>query len=233
MEEEKSFAKGFLQSLSQKQVQFSENFISPLSKLTEVPLELIQPEIPLPGRNKVNSLTEKGTGLLLSFSFLKKAKILKKVNVTVKSLRGPKKVINIEMKLDDTILNVKQKVSEGYGVELSQIRLLNKGKILTNMKLISEILELDHTEISLQAMIMEKKISTQDAQLPSCEVQAKNEVFEKNSSLNTQSDSIPQPIILDTAFWEDLKSFLSKKLDNNACITVYNTFKQAYAETEI
>ncbi|KAG5436991.1 hypothetical protein PCANB_001266 [Pneumocystis canis] len=216
MEEEKSFAKGFLQSLSQKQVQFSENFISPLSKLTEVPLELIQPEIPLPGRNKVNSLTEKGT-----------------VNVTVKSLRGPKKVINIEMKLDDTILNVKQKVSEGYGVELSQIRLLNKGKILTNMKLISEILELDQTEISLQAMIMEKKISTQDAQLPSCEVQAKNEVFEKNSSLNTQSDSIPQPIILDTAFWEDLKSFLSKKLDNNACITVYNTFKQAYAETEI
>lgn len=119
---------------------------------------------------------------------------------------------------DETILNIKEKILKTLEVDLSQIKLLNKGKVQSDMKHISEILEPEQKQLMFHVMIMEKKQSEENNEfsLKTCD----ESIINKNSEiLNLQLDSL---------FWQDLRSFLLTKLDINVCDKVYNIFKDAY-----
>ncbi|CCJ30497.1 unnamed protein product [Pneumocystis jirovecii] len=189
MEAEKCFARSFLQQLEQKPVKFSEEFIAPLSRLDIVPQELNLPEINLPQWDGLNEL-----------------RIEEQIDITIKTLRGPKKTTNIKARHSDTIYCIKKSVSNAFNVDLSQIRLLNKGKVLMDTKLVSDILESNQTKALLQLMIMEKKVPAEKTQI-SCKI--------TEPTTTTQNETV-QLLKLDTSFWEDLKAFLSTKLDTYA-----------------
>ncbi|KAG4304240.1 hypothetical protein PORY_002421 [Pneumocystis oryctolagi] len=218
IESEKSFSRSFLKQLEQKQVYFSEEFIAPLSRLETVPYELDQPKMDLPewkGMKKTENNDSEET-----------------VNITIKTLRGPKKTVNIKAQRSDTILCIKKNVSKALNIDLSQVRLLNKGKVLVDTKLVSDVLELGQTKIVLQTIIMEK-MPVQETRFSSEAIETQNGTFQVNITYDTQvSHSNLHSIELDAAFWEDLKSFLLTKLDNNTCNTLYNIFKQAYVNTK-
>ncbi|KTW30545.1 uncharacterized protein T551_01828 [Pneumocystis jirovecii RU7] len=220
MEAEKCFARSFLQQLEQKPVKFSEEFIAPLSRLDIVPQEVILnekkkltkiqlnlPEINLPQWDGLNEVEKRDS---------------EQIDITIKTLRGPKKTTNIKARHSDTIYCIKKSVSNAFNVDLSQIRLLNKGKVLMDTKLVSDILESNQTKALLQLMIMEKKVPAEKTQI-SCKI--------TEPTTTTQNETV-QLLKLDTSFWEDLKAFLSTKLDSNTCHALYNIFKQAYANTK-
>ncbi|KAG5519014.1 hypothetical protein PMAC_002545 [Pneumocystis sp. 'macacae'] len=217
MEAEKCFARSFLQQLEQKPIRFSEEFIAPLSRLEMVPQEVILnikkifdkiqlnlPEINLPLWKGIEEDENEDS---------------ETVDITIKTLRGPKKTVDIKVQRSDTIYSIKKSVSGIFNVELSQVRLLNKGKVLTDTKSISDILELSQTRLLLQVIIMEKKMHTEETQ-SSCKM--------TEAASTTQNKTI-HSLELSADFWKDLEIFLSTKLNNNTCHTLYNIFKEAYA----
>ncbi|EMR09251.1 hypothetical protein PNEG_02585 [Pneumocystis murina B123] len=202
IEVEKSFAKSFLHNLSQKPIRYKDDYNLPLSSLSQIPPEIYQQPIPLPERRK-EKLCVDGKD---------------EIYIHLKPLRGSKIDINIMSNKNETILNIKEKILKTLGVELSQIKLLNKGKVQSDMKRIFEILEPEQKQLMFHVMIMEKKPCEGNNEFS---LKASNEsIINKNSeTLNLQLDSL---------FWEDLKSFLLTKLDTNVCDKVYNIFKDAY-----
>lgn len=181
MERERGFAKRFLQHLNQIPIQYEEGYTMDFSKLLTIPIEVYQPLIKLPEK----CLEEK----------------IEEIEIKIRSLRGVKCEIVKKMKRKSTILEVKQAIlKEGLEKEdlkLYQIKLLNKGKVQPNERMIEDILTLDETMLIFHLIILEKK-------------EEKNE----EKGLNEE-------------FWKELKIFLSKKLEASLSDEIYHIFEEA------
>lgn len=118
-------------------------------------------------------------------------------------------------------------------VNSSDIKLLNKGKVLSDMTFIEELLNPNQKELMLHVMVMNRKAATNEA-LSLSDAADKTTNLAKTASNGETSESAQPFTPLNAVFWEDLQSFLSTKLDTYTCNTVYNIFKQAYiSETKI
>lgn len=153
------------------------------------------------------------------------------IKVTVKSIKAPKFVVSFEkVATSDSILDLKQQIFETQGRELfgganadpaASIRLLIKGKVISDSKVLSDLAPVGVEELSFVAMV--------------------SVVLAKPSPSAGSNDEDPvvevpevasKPVVIDAALWSDIGKLLIIKLGSGAGSSALNKLKRGWEESK-
>lgn len=140
------------------------------------------------------------------------------INVNLKSIKPPKFTTTMECKTSDTVYSIKEKLTKidevkDSHLELSSFRLLVKGRVATDSKLISEIVPEGETSVNLTVMIKKKEEGEQDTPKPSS---------------NSPDPDVPFELEKHDDTWNDIKNILTNRLGQSDGDRIYEKMRLKY-----
>ncbi|KAK9460624.1 uncharacterized protein V1516DRAFT_652772 [Lipomyces oligophaga] len=134
--DETTFAKAYLHLLSDKQIEYQDDFVMNTKSLGQRgPIILLK----MP-TDKLHMLSSSESQEPATAS------------ITVKSLRPPKFSIQVEMPVTETIFSLKTQVAADAHISIESLKLLSKGKVISDARSIEDIVDQDG-KASLMAMV--------------------------------------------------------------------------------
>ncbi|ANB12682.1 Mdy2p [Sugiyamaella lignohabitans] len=147
------------------------------------------------------------------------------VSVTLKSIRNPKFVISFDdVPANDTVLSIKERLvgdpdgplAEG-GYATSNVRLLIKGKVISDSKTVGEVSTAtegsDELSVSFVAMIS----------------QPDKEAISNKKEVGSEEEPEPVlPTVLSEAAWNDIHTTLQKHLSHDEARVALQKFKSTF-----
>ncbi|KAK9364657.1 hypothetical protein V1509DRAFT_635664 [Lipomyces kononenkoae] len=134
--DEDTFCRAFLQLLSNQPLHHHDDYAVDPKVLGARPGLVLLPHMRFPKERKVKSgVTSVPTGSL-----------------TMKSLRPPHFSISIVAPYNDIILSIKNKVADETGLPISALKILAKGKVLSDTRTVEEIVD-EQGQATLMVMI--------------------------------------------------------------------------------
>lgn len=158
-------------------------------------------------------------------------------NVTIKSLRGAAISHSIPgTPLASTILTLKHSLSTATKIPIDKIKLLLKGKVLTDLKTLQELGIEDGADVSVSVMVMGGAVPispTMPEEKVGLNVAPEKDVNMEEGDLLGEEVVTKKSVLKDQNFWKELQLFLEERLGSESVEepdVVLAAFKDAWGK---
>ncbi|KAH8151302.1 uncharacterized protein LAJ45_04504 [Morchella importuna] len=206
---ELSFTKQFLATLATRNVHIPADFCEDPRKLpSRTPYTLPPTKKPKTKRTTSSTTTS-----------------IPSANISIKSLRGAQISHEIpSTPLSSTILTLKHNLSKATGLPIDKLKLLLKGKVLTDLKTLEELGIVDGVDVGFTVMVMGGA-----SPAPSAPPEDKGLV-----DPGEDKGAVKKSALGEEKFWQDLGAFLKERLGSSEVLEepehVLETFRVAWGK---